>query len=549
MPALEDYLYAVEALAGEALSGAGLVPVRCDALAGGTCGVTTAGRGLSLPLPRVAAAGDWRPLGACALPACGLSGAVAGWVHSGAACALPLPGAVGEASPAIVVSLAATPLFAVAATGGAASVTLPGAVAAGGNDANRHGDAAVALPRLGERAFACGLDNPVAHASGSAAVVALLGQGDPELAALAATLAPEAAGRDAVAVALCDAVARAVAYVAEEDGADVWNCALGTYFLGSGDCEDGAVLLHALLLAAGIPADRVVTAFGRVGIDRSGHAWVAYRRESDGLWVALDWTLGPGRGAVAARPVLGEAAYYALVDYVLTASAFFTVRATAAEFFARAAADAVPLPALVLAGEAVLGARGAVEVAAGFLACRGACAAAGACRMPAPAALVSAGSASGRAALQQLGVSGLAGARAAVATPLATLSGIAGCAGRGLCRLPRQCAAADAWQRTAAAAGARLPRARAQARGLAGMLGRGGCALPSSVARLHGLDGRLAASAFAAPLPACLGLAAPPRFVAAAAFAPALTVRGEAAAPGEDLAAYVFDPAAGEEWV
>ena len=549
MPALEDYLYAVEALAGEAFSGAGLVPVRCDALAGGTCGVTTPGRGFSLPLPRVAAVGDWRPLGACALPACGLSGAVAGWVHSGAACAMPLPGAVGEASPAILVSLAATPLFAVAATGGAAAVTLPGAIAAGGSDANRHGDAAVALPRLGARAFACGLDNPVAHASGSAAVVALLGQGDPELAALATSLAAGAAGHDAVAVALCDAVARAVAYVAEEGGADVWNCALGTYFLGSGDCEDGAILLHALLLAAGIPADRVVTAFGRVGIDRSGHVWVAYRRENDGRWVALDWTLGPDRGAVAARPVLGEAVFYALVDYALTAAAFFPVRATAAEYFARAATDAVPLPALALAGEAALGARGAAEVAAGFLACRGACAAAGACRLPAPAARASAGSAWGQATLKAIDVLGLTGARGAAATPLATLAGLSGCAGRGMCRLPRQCAAADAWQRTAAAVGARLPRTRGQGRALCGVLGHGGCPLPAPAARLHGLDGRLAAAVLPAPLPGCLGLAAPLRFAAATALAPAPMVRSEAVAPGEDLEAYVFDPAAGEEWV
>ncbi len=549
MPALEDYLFSVEALADEALTGAGLVPVRCEVAAGGTCGVTTVGGGLPLPVPLVAAAGDWRSLGACALPACGLTGAVAGRVYNGAACAMPLPGAVGAASPAILVSLAATPLFAVAATGGTAAVTLPGAVAAGGSDANRHGDAALALPRFGERAFACGLDNPVAHASGSAAVVALLDQGDPELAALAETLAAGATGRDAVAVALCDAVARAVAYVAEEDGADVWNCALATYYLGSGDCEDGTILLHALLLAAGIPADRVVTAFGRVGIDRSGHAWVAYRREHDGLWTALDWTLGPDQGPAAARPVLGESASYALVDYALTATVFFTVRATAAEFFARAAADAVRLPALVLAGEATLGARGAVEVAAGFLACRGACAAAGACRLPAPAALVSAGSAWGQTALERLSVSGLVGARGEAATPLATVSGLAGCAGRGTCRLPRQRIVAEARQRTAAVAGARLPRARAQAWGLAGMLGRGGCALPAPAARVHGLDGRLAAAVLPVPLPEFLGLAAPLRFAAATAFAPALTVRGEAVAPGEDLAAYVFDPAAGEEWV
>ena len=33
-------------------------------------------------------------------------------------------------------------------------------------------------------------------------------------------------------------------------------------------------------LAAGLPADRIVTVFGRVGANRDGHAWVAWRRLS-----------------------------------------------------------------------------------------------------------------------------------------------------------------------------------------------------------------------------------------------------------------------------
>ncbi|WP_300163401.1 transglutaminase domain-containing protein [Solidesulfovibrio sp.] len=548
MPALEDYLYSVEALAEEALTGQALCALRVEASGGGTCGVSAPGEGLPLPVPVVAAQGDWLPLGACALPVPGAAGVTPGWRYNQGAVGFLLPTASGQAGPAILVALAATPLFALAATGAKGAANLPGAVVAAASENARHGDADLTLGRLVARAFACALDSPVANAPGSAAVTALLGRGDPELADAAALLAGGATGHDATAAALLAGVAGAVRYADEADGEDVWNCALATYFSGSGDCEDGAILLHALLLAAGLPADRLVTAFGRVGLDRAGHAWVAYRRESDGLWTVLDWTLGAGQGAVAGLPVLGEAAYYALVDYALTADAFFIVRQRAADFFARALAESVVLPALDLAGEAASGGRGAAAVASGFVRCAAACGARAECRAVSLAASGSAGSAWAGANLGAVAVRGLAGALAWPELSPAQALAVAGGGGGGAARLPSARAAAKARQLSAAFGRARLSRLRERGSGLAGSLGLGGCRLPAPAARLRALAGPLAAGEAAPPLPGCLALGGPLPWAEADFFVVPLGAMAQGSAPGQELDAAIFDHAAGEEW-
>lgn len=67
-----------------------------------------------------------------------------------------------------------------------------------------------------------------------------------------------------------------------------------------GDCEDGATLIHSLLLHAGIPSDRIRTYGGMIKNNKvingkeipnglTGHSWTTYRRQSDNQWVALDW--------------------------------------------------------------------------------------------------------------------------------------------------------------------------------------------------------------------------------------------------------------------
>ena len=82
---------------------------------------------------------------------------------------------------------------------------------------------------------------------------------------------------------------------------DYWVPASESFRILQGDCEDGAFLIHSLLLHVGVKPENIRT-YG--GITRnyksvkgklvfshySGHMWTAYKRESDGEWIDLDWT-------------------------------------------------------------------------------------------------------------------------------------------------------------------------------------------------------------------------------------------------------------------
>jgi predicted transglutaminase-like cysteine proteinase len=64
-----------------------------------------------------------------------------------------------------------------------------------------------------------------------------------------------------------------------------------------GDCEDGAFLIMSLALNAGVDPTRLRFFGGLVkageGSETGGHGWVAYRRESDDEWVAVDFSYYP----------------------------------------------------------------------------------------------------------------------------------------------------------------------------------------------------------------------------------------------------------------
>jgi len=64
-----------------------------------------------------------------------------------------------------------------------------------------------------------------------------------------------------------------------------------------GDCEDGAFLIMSLGLNAGVDPTRLRMYGGFVdagpGAASGGHGWVAYRRESDDEWVAVDFSYFP----------------------------------------------------------------------------------------------------------------------------------------------------------------------------------------------------------------------------------------------------------------
>ncbi|RKX64110.1 MAG: hypothetical protein DRP42_07000 [Tenericutes bacterium] len=75
---------------------------------------------------------------------------------------------------------------------------------------------------------------------------------------------------------------------------ELWAYPTVTLRKGSGDCEDGAFLMHSLALHAGISPERLRTYGGlvytdRYGITTGGHAWTAYKRETDNEWIITDW--------------------------------------------------------------------------------------------------------------------------------------------------------------------------------------------------------------------------------------------------------------------
>ena len=262
MSSLDLYIFTMEAVFDAPSQGSGLVVAGFDAVGSGTCGLTT-GSGLALPGPAVVGTGDWQPAGTGCLPALLVGAATPGWLPAWGGAPLPLPAVTAQAFFPIGVDAVLPPLFSVAAAAGMGAILCPvpagvgltgaygGALfpvwtARAGSGLDRRGAAAARLPLPAALAYACSLENPVTSGAASNAVTALLGQGNPLLARAAAALAGDAVGDDAVAGALLVAVAEALTYVGDGDGQDVWTCALGTYFRGEGDCEDGAILLHGV---------------------------------------------------------------------------------------------------------------------------------------------------------------------------------------------------------------------------------------------------------------------------------------------------------------
>jgi hypothetical protein len=66
-----------------------------------------------------------------------------------------------------------------------------------------------------------------------------------------------------------------------------------------GDCEDGAILIKSLTLAAGVPDWKIKIMAGNV--TGGGHAYCVYIRE-DEAEVILDWCYWPNRLPIASRP-------------------------------------------------------------------------------------------------------------------------------------------------------------------------------------------------------------------------------------------------------
>jgi hypothetical protein len=99
---------------------------------------------------------------------------------------------------------------------------------------------------------------------------------------------------------------------------EFWMMPEETLPIGKGDCEDGAILIAALMLAAGVPSWRVRVAAGWVQASptapQGGHGYCCYCRETDNQWVVLDWCYYEDSGVcVAEKPLLKTVAKYGAV--------------------------------------------------------------------------------------------------------------------------------------------------------------------------------------------------------------------------------------------
>ena len=69
-----------------------------------------------------------------------------------------------------------------------------------------------------------------------------------------------------------------------------WTLPYETLQRRKGDCEDGAILLIALAVTSGVPADRL-RLYAPIKVPNGWHACVAYQREYDDKWVWMEWAL------------------------------------------------------------------------------------------------------------------------------------------------------------------------------------------------------------------------------------------------------------------
>ena len=95
-----------------------------------------------------------------------------------------------------------------------------------------------------------------------------------------------------------------------------------------GDCEDGAFLIMSLGLNAGVDPKRLRMYGGFVdagrGAPSGSHGWLAYRRESDNEWVALDFSYYPDLGPMDYKTPLKDDMKY-VDDYFFFTNHYIVV--------------------------------------------------------------------------------------------------------------------------------------------------------------------------------------------------------------------------------
>jgi len=328
---LEDTIYSLEAYS-ETVSGAGVgVFPLFEGSGTGTSGSVGTG---TLPTVLGDGTADWALFGMADLPALTGDGTTDGYRPAWGEGALPA--LVGSGAGHVLIESVGLlpPMFGTGYCGATAEANIPAVTGyALDGSFNVTASGAGIIPAATGEAYVCGIDKPLTNGATSAAVVNLLQQGSTPLDDAATAICSGLTSDDAKARAVVRYVANHTTYTSDESAGigDRWTCALATYQRRYGDCEDGAILEHSLLLAAGVNPNRLRTAFGTVltsGLVAAGHAWLMYRRQTDEEWIPLDWTQGASAytGPLAnIKRQCDLSDSYTKISYILTDEAFYAV--------------------------------------------------------------------------------------------------------------------------------------------------------------------------------------------------------------------------------
>lgn len=106
---------------------------------------------------------------------------------------------------------------------------------------------------------------------------------------------------------------------------EMWAYPTMTLNRKSGDCEDGAFLMHSLALHAGISPDKLRTYGGlawgdQYGFTTAGHAWTTYKRDTDNEWIITDWCYWAKDTPLAERMPMREDLKYVDDFFFVTAT-------------------------------------------------------------------------------------------------------------------------------------------------------------------------------------------------------------------------------------
>lgn len=101
-----------------------------------------------------------------------------------------------------------------------------------------------------------------------------------------------------------------IQYVSDQESrqqVEFWQNPEDTVARGTGDCEDGAILMKSLTMCAGVPDWKVKIVAGNV--KGGGHAYCTYIRDNDTQCI-LDWCYWPNRLPVNQRPSFAQEENY-----------------------------------------------------------------------------------------------------------------------------------------------------------------------------------------------------------------------------------------------